>query len=445
MKNKKHALSRISVGLLAAVLLVGSLSLDCFADTEETKSFEELVKEVEANMPKEIPKVEINVTTEVPEDAETFNQPVVYQTFNESDDPKWHIQDTVEVNGVKYKVVEVSEPKRLSSEDNTPVGVTRITEPFLDPEDPVNDPEEYVTYDGVQVKLNKKELKTLEPDSVPEYRTKTVVYRDIEDGQSAPATQTIEFEDRDTGITFDAELDLISSEVTETRWSDEFVFPIAITNYGADEYDLNGTIVKKDEPLIDHASTFLALLGLNPEYYEINKIEWAGEPYTNADGVVCRNAAASGRKKIQTIKATYGGDVQKPSIPTYAWECEYIVEMEPELAVVYTMVADVKLEKVKDPEIEIEGGTQDEAPDTIWEKIKGFISAVYEGTKEFVEEYPAVSVSILVVLAGLIVFLLVLRAKNRCIYNKKIKCPYRKHDENTCANCIHYYKANQKS
>ena len=40
-------------------------------------------------------------------------------------------------------------------------------------------------------------------------------------------------------------------------------------------------------------------MGLSEEEYEVEEIVWAGTPYENEDGIVCRDAVARGNRLLR--------------------------------------------------------------------------------------------------------------------------------------------------
>ena len=57
-----------------------------------------------------------------------------------------------------------------------------------------------------------------------------------------------------------------------------------------------------DEENLDfsgYEEMLLALIEADPENYRINSAEWAGEPYEDSEGILCRDAVVSGEKLVQ--------------------------------------------------------------------------------------------------------------------------------------------------
>ena len=104
----------------------------------------------------------------------------------------------------------------------------------------------------------------------------------------------------------------------DAYWRDDFSFPITFYEYGAGEYQLGGIMVKESE-LIDfseltelaqqYGTELLSSMGLSEEEYELEEIGWAGMPYENEDGIVCRDAVARGSRLLRDYQVMYEGNV----------------------------------------------------------------------------------------------------------------------------------------
>ncbi|RHQ36143.1 hypothetical protein DWY84_00575 [Clostridium sp. AF27-2AA] len=70
----------------------------------------------------------------------------------------------------------------------------------------------------------------------------------------------------------------------------------------------------------------------------------------------------------------------------------------------------------------------------------GVITAVYTALATSFKEHPVATSIPFVVFAGLIAFLITRKVRNRCMYDKMIKCPYKKHGTENCKTCQYFYK-----
>ena len=105
----------------------------------------------------------------------------------------------------------------------------------------------------------------------------------------------------------------------DAYWRDDFSFPITFYEYGAGEYQL-GEIIVEGAELTDstqltelaqqYGTELLRSMGLSEEEYEVEEIGWAGMPYENEDGIVCRDAVARGSRLLRDYQVVYEGVVE---------------------------------------------------------------------------------------------------------------------------------------
>ena len=104
----------------------------------------------------------------------------------------------------------------------------------------------------------------------------------------------------------------------DAYWRDDFSFPVTFYEYGAGEYQL-GEVTVKEADLADftqltelaqqYGTELLRSMGLSEEEYEVEEITWAGTPYENEDGIVCRDAVARGNRLLRDYQVVYEGAV----------------------------------------------------------------------------------------------------------------------------------------
>lgn len=359
----------------------------------------------------------------------SFSERVLYTTYDRDADPRQYLEESVTINGTKYELEETRDPVYIRQQEITPKQYFYESEVFTGNEDEYQ-PEETVTIDGVTYSLVSKELIEQAAEERTEFKETVVEYKDVEAGVVLPQEKEITFTDVDTKQEVKAVLQCENEKVVAERWSEDFKFPITISNYDADMFILNNKEIPKDADLIDYADDFLEFLRLDPGAYRISSIEWNGGSYEEG-GMIKRNATATGSKYVRDVNVTYGGTVTLPSIAGRSWKCTY-EEMIPEgQRVLYTMAVDTTYGSSQQvAEVEVGSGLLD--------TIIGYITAAYEAVVEAFREHPVISSIPLLAVAGLIAFLITRKVRNRCIYDKNIKCPYKKHNKSTCKSCVHY-------
>lgn len=162
------------------------------------------------------------------------------------------------------------------------------------------------------------------------YVSSNVPY-ELEGRQEPPATVVILLNDERTGRDYERELPRMEVIEKERVWKDDFFFSLTVSGYGADIFLLGDTEIPADADLSLYGDIFLEYLGLSEECYRVNQIEWNGESY-ECDGVLCRDALASGEKLVRYVDVKYGGQVRLPDVPGESeeqhTETEEIMEIE---------------------------------------------------------------------------------------------------------------------
>lgn len=359
----------------------------------------------------------------------SFSERILYTTYDRNADPRQYLEGTVKINGITYELKETGNPVYIRQQEVMRKQYFYESEVFTGNEDE-HLPEEIVAVDGVSYGLVSKELVEQTAEERTEFKETVVEYKDVEAGVVLPKEKEITFTDTDTGQEVQAVLQYEREQVISEQWSENFEFPITISNYDADLFILNGKEVPKDAALIDYAADFLESLHLDPEAYRISSIDWNGASYEES-GIIKRDAIAKGSKHVRNVNVTYGGTVILPSIAGKSWSCVY-EEIIPEgQEVLYTMAVDTTY-NIAVQTVEVETGAG------LFDTIVGYITAAYEAVVEAFHEHPVISSIPLLAVAGLLAFFITRKVQNRCIYDKNIKCPNQKRKKDTCKSCVHY-------
>ncbi len=229
-----------------------------------------------------------------------------------------------------------------------PSGTLRIVRP-LETEEAERftaPPEEYTDEDGMVYELEDWQLERLPGGQVSQEVRRQVVYRDVEAAQSVP--QSIPVREQYTGSSgpsssaapipqgsdssFQASGTLAATETQALgeRWSDDFHVPLVFHSYGAELYELGNILMSAQDgfpPPEEYQDELLGILGLPGEDYEITGLTWDSEPYAGPDGELCREATASGRKRLVDYQVTYDGRVSWQMPDT--WQLETVYRLRP--------------------------------------------------------------------------------------------------------------------
>ena len=135
-----------------------------------------------------------------------------------------------------------------------------------------------------------------------------------------PNTKEIQYTDSQTGKTVSAVLSFDHLEVLDDfSWRSDVTIPLTFSYYDSFGYVLGDVFIpyQEETPALEGAeSVLLDSLDLNPEQYRLTKFQWTGEPYEE-NGVMYRNAEASGQRYAASYRAVYSGTVSLPDVPGY--------------------------------------------------------------------------------------------------------------------------------
>lgn len=236
-----------------------------------------------------------------------------YKTENpDSDEAEGLFERELKRDGVTYRLSEI----RTEVIEKNPVGmagdtVTITTDPFLAKKAGTYQPEETVEKEGVTYRLQKS---VLEESVIPAHEvpiTEEVVYEAVEGKDVIPSRISVTVTDDATGQQMDGIAEISGQEFGEERWEENFSFPVIFHEYGLEGYWLGEQVFKLKDDIPDfhgYESELLALIGVNGEEYTVDSVAWDGEAYENPEGILCRNAVASGKKLVSDCKAVYQGN-----------------------------------------------------------------------------------------------------------------------------------------
>lgn len=239
-------------------------------------------------------------------------------------------------------------------------------------------PWEYEDENGAVYDLENWKLDRLPGSRVSQEASRQVVYRAVEGAQSVPSTITVREQRTDgsqdsgpqaSGPQNSGPQDSGPQEVcgtlsaTETRilgetWSNDFQVPMVFHSYGAQVYELGDVSISAEDgfpPPEEYQDELLEILKLPRDGYEITQLSWNGEPYAGPDGELCREAMASGRKRLVDYQVTYEGRVSWQMPETCRLETVYrlrppVVEAEGS-ALSETLAAETPSPEPETPEL----------------------------------------------------------------------------------------------
>lgn len=404
MKIRK--LKRIGCTMLSMSLLLSMTTYPAYADKGSEAA------------PTEAESLSFSADTEGVFDTDRkFKTTIKFESYSDEDTGYNPLTETIKIGDREYvlnsienlTMVDARTPARRTLEKQSEIFVKGAENDHL--------PEDKIQEEGITWTLTHKELIDQEIEDEFKDAVATKRYLGVEKGVPIPQTIDYEYEDLESGQKIETTLPLTDQSESGWYWTG-FEFPITISGYDADILDLNGTEIKANEPLINYADEFLDMLGLNQEYYEIDMIEWDGEPY-DRNGDLCRNAIGSGKKYVVDIDAVYSGKVALPHKDGAAWKCLYTEELTSSNSTIYTYTADA-----------VYVSSSNETP---FGKILGFISAIYHSVINAIMEHPVIA-ALQMILVALLITIFLAKKKKKCIYDASHGCSYKQ----KCDNCPYY-------
>lgn len=258
----------------------------------------------------------------------------IFESSDQHDNGREKFENTYEKDGITYSL------KKIETSIASIKGISG-TPYYYDSEIFTDDPKNHKPAEEVEKEDGTYILKSAEliEDSLSE-RTKYVEANTdylVEYIDTIPETNRVEVLDEDTDQKTLQYLPLLHTEIVKERWDNNFLFPITISGYDADEFMLGDTVVRRGDDLMEYADSFLEYLNLPAEFYQILGISWDGNPYEQ-DGEIMRNANAIGRKLVRDVRATYGGMASLPELDGTYYHCQYVKKGTTE-GTVYTIKA----------------------------------------------------------------------------------------------------------
>jgi len=152
-----------------------------------------------------------------------------------------------------------------------------------------------------------------------------IIYEEVEQTDSLPEETDILVTDQRYGTEYVRRFPVLDVEFYNWRWISGFEFPVIVEEADAQVYDLNGIQVpaREEKPFQGYEDALLSLAQVNPEYYRILEVTWAGEPWIDDNGKVYREAVAAGEKYVADCKAVYGGTAVIEPVKGTAWQAVY--------------------------------------------------------------------------------------------------------------------------
>lgn len=220
---------------------------------------------------------------------------------------------TIEEDGQTYQLDEIT----YDIIDKTPkeTKVTKTVESDILPADQTYTPQDTIEEDGVTYTLESTE--TQEGVLEEAYSQPVTGYTDYSyqvSSSSVPATKDVTVTNVKTGQEQTVTCSLTGVSRLPAEYENTYI-DIVYESYDANQFIWGDTVVSKNEitPEIDE-NQLLASVGADPESCDVQRVYWTGQPYTDAAGVLCRNARADVRRLVNYYRADYSGSLEHEAV-----------------------------------------------------------------------------------------------------------------------------------
>lgn len=183
-----------------------------------------------------------------------------------------------------------------------------------------------------------------------------VIYAGVGKESEIPKQAVVEVDDKESGQRFETELPLSRTEYEKERWEENLEFTVTFHSYGADVYRF-GTLTlphQTEVPPLEHCEeALLEAIGLDAGNCRLHTMEWDGESYLDEEGILCRDAAVRGARRIWDCRAVYEGETDLPDLYHYRLQVEY-QKAESEEPVETEQETEVRMSDPEDIAVQVE-------------------------------------------------------------------------------------------
>lgn len=270
-----------------------------------------------------------------------------------------------------------------------PETITSISAPFSDaPENHI--PEDYIEQDGQRYRLESYEVVEVEIPEQMITASDTIIFENVEAADKIPAQAEVEVLNKNLGTVVNRTVPLKEYQYTDYRWADGFQFPVVVEDADAEYYAMGDELIPnaEEDPFAGYEDALLDYIGLSQDAYVIDTVEWTSEPW-EAEGIVYRQAMATGRKMVATVTATYEGLVTLEASGAKEVRAKYVLEVVDET-------------EVSEPELETEGISEDSGDI----REKGFWKSLWDWIMQHKVLASVIALLLLLLLIALILYIL---------------------------------------
>ena len=277
-------------------------------------------------------------------DTDIREKTITYQTKDKEEEKSFPETETFDGNKYVLKNVTYESLKSEPEKEKKVVEYTEKSDPIVKGSE-YQFPEEK-TVDGIVYKL--KEI--TEQESEP-YKQSVSAYNEYQyeiSHSSAPQTKEVSVKNEKTGEMETVTCNLSTVHLVDHTWIDSKI-DITFQGYDRNAIEWEGIVFPNDRgvgaPLKGYETQLLASVGLDDSNGKIQNTYYTSDMYTDANGIVCRNAQADIQKLVPVYRAEYIGEINTPHVvKTAVYEGEQEVDSRTDIN--YTIEATAVYQKV---------------------------------------------------------------------------------------------------
>ena len=227
-------------------------------------------------------------------------------TTNSSDDLHADYDEKIIEDNTFYKLKKVE--YEVIDKSQVIVDKSVLSDLMLDTDE--YDTPEKITEDGLIYKL--VDVKQIESETLDQEVSGFDDYEKKISETDVPQTKTLKVEDLRTGEEMEVECPLSGIEVLDGGTLIKDSIDVTFEGYSLGVFEWNGNYVRSDDeyPLKGYEKDLLKSVGLSPSIYSVSSITWKGEPYTDENGVDCRDAVAEIQHYGYLYRANYSSHIK---------------------------------------------------------------------------------------------------------------------------------------
>lgn len=240
-----------------------------------------------------------------------YTKSITFLTDNKAEKKDENFEKKIKVDGKNYNLQSINydvvktNPKPEKTVESDPV---REGQDYS--------PEKEIIVDGITFKLKSSlSHETIIEEEVIQKVTGYTDYDYAVTSADVPITKEFSVKNDRTGDIEIVQCQLQNITALDGTWIDTYI-DIVFETYDAEMFSWNGVQVKKNTnaPLAGYEKQLLTSVGADTENYKVGRTYWTSEPYTDSNGILCRNARADVKRYVTYYRASYNGEIKSGAV-----------------------------------------------------------------------------------------------------------------------------------